>query len=216
MPPKRTGAKKKKIIRDISQHQIDEIRKECYKKSKMMGFLFDLLYYGALRVSEIGKLKFNSFNWEAWFNDPSKQCELKLEMAKGNKDRIVLIPASVVKDLADFYIKAKKLNPKTIDEYSYILSSSDNPIFKRQNGKPLDKGTIWKKIKKLSLQAIGIEIRPHELRHTRATELEKLGVGIRDIQHYLGHTSPQITEIYLHTTEKQSLDKIQNILSKTL
>ena len=29
------------------------------------------------------------------------------EMAKGNKDRIVLIPATVVKDLADFYMRKK-------------------------------------------------------------------------------------------------------------
>jgi len=216
MPPKQTGAKKKRIIRPISQNQIKEIRRECYKKSKMMGFLFDLLYYGALRVSEIAKLKFNSFNWEAWFNDPSKQCELKLEMAKGNKDRVVLIPASVVKDLADFYMKKNNLKPTKLEEYSYILSKSEKAIFKQQNGKRLSGYTIWHFIKKLSSQAIGIAIRPHELRHARATELQDLGVSIRDIQHFLGHTNPQITDIYLHTTEKQSLKNIQGILTKDL
>jgi len=213
MPPKITGAKRKKIIRPISQHQITDIRKESYKKSKMGGFLFDLLYYGALRVSEIGKLKINSFNWEAWFNDPSKQCELRIEMAKGKKDRIVLIPASVVKDLADFYMKKNNLKPTTLQEYAYILNNAKGGIFRQHNGKNLSGRHIWEFVKKMSSQAIGMAIRPHELRHARATELQDLGVSIRDIQHFLGHTNPQITEIYLHTTEKQSLKNIQKILS---
>jgi integrase/recombinase XerD len=216
LPPKPTGSKKKKIIRPISSDQITEIRNTCYDKSKMSGFLFDLLYYGALRRSEIGKLKINSFNWEAWFNDPTKQCELTIVMGKGNKDRIVLIPAQVVKELAGFYIERSGLKPTTLKEYAYILNNAKGGIFKQPNGKDLSGKYIWGFIKRISSQAIGIEIRPHELRHARATQLQDLGIGIRDIQHFLGHTNPQITEIYLHSTEKQSLKNIQNILTKDL
>ena len=209
MPPKITGAKKQRIIRPISQQQIKIIRHHAYEKSDMIGFLFDLLYYGALRRSEVGNLRVNSFNWEQWFEDTDQPCELRIEKAKGNKDRIVLIPSKVVKKFLENYLKLNNISPNSLLDITSTLNNASNPLFMKQNGKSLEGWTIWKIIKKLSLKAIKIEIRPHELRHCRATELENNGLNIRSIQHYLGHSSPSITEIYLHTTQKKSLSKVK-------
>jgi len=210
LPPKPTGKIKKKIVRQLSVDQIQAIRDEAYKKSKIVGFMFDFIYYGALRRSEVCKIKINSFGWSEWFNDPTQACELKIELAKGNKDRMVLIPAHVIKSFADFYMEAKKIKPDHLEDLIITLNNTPNIIFMRKTGKAMDGWNIWKMIKALSYKAIGLEIRPHELRHARATELEDKGHNIRTIQHYLGHSSPTITEVYLHTSEKRSLSKIKD------
>ena len=209
LPPKPTGKKKKKIVRDLSQAQIQAIRDEAYK-NKIIGFMFDFLYYGALRRSEVCNMRVNSFNWDLWFENPKDPCELKLEMAKGNKDRIVLIPAHVIKDFVDFYMDKANIHPLHLKDLITQLDNTSNLIFMVKSGDKLKGIKVWRIIKKISKQAIGIEIRPHELRHARATELENAGHSIRTIQHYLGHSSPQITEVYLHTNTKHSLSKIKD------
>jgi len=210
LPPAPTGKKRQTIVRQISMDQIKAIRHQAYNKNKIIGFMFDFLYYGALRRSEISKIRINSFNWSEWFKDPSKACELKIELGKGNKDRMVLIPATVIKDFADFYMDAKKIKPDHIEDLIIALNTTSTMVFVLKSGKSFDGWHIWKEVKRLSKDAIGMEIRPHELRHARATELEDLGHGVRTIQHYLGHSSPAITEIYLHTSEKRSLEKIKD------
>jgi len=212
LPPKPTGKKKKKIVRSISQQQIKQIRGVAYNGSNLHGFLFDFIYYGALRRSEVCKIKVNSFNWGLWFEDRSKPCELRIEMAKGNKDRIVVIPAHVVKGFVEFYLDQKHIKPNHYSDLITTLSNTTDQIFVQKSGLGLSGWKIWKMLKQLSQKAIGIEIRPHELRHARATELENQGHNIRTIQHYLGHSSPQITEVYLHTSEKQSLSKIKETM----
>jgi len=214
LPPKPTGKKKKKIIRNLSQAQIGALRKEAYHTSKMNGYLFDFIYYGALRRSEVCRIMVNSFNWSEWFNDPKQACELKIELGKGNKDRIVLIPAHVTKAFLEFYMDLQKIKPDHVEDLIILLNNTSLMLFRLKSRKIMDGWHVWNLIKRLSFKAIGIKIRPHELRHARATELENKGHNIRTIQHYLGHSSPAITEVYLHTSEKKSISKIKEQMAK--
>ena len=212
LPPKPTGKKKKKIIRKVTGDQIRNIREVAYDDNKIIGFLFDFLYYGALRRSEVSKIMINSLNWGVWFEDRNKPCEMIIRLGKGNKDRNVLIPSSVVSDFLEFDMKKANINPINMRGFVSTLSNTSKPIFMKKNGSALNGWKIWQVIKRISNKAIGIEMRPHEIRHARATELERNGMSIRSIQHYLGHSTPQITEIYLHTTTKQSLEKVKEFM----
>jgi integrase len=61
-------------------------------------------------------------------------------------------------------------------------------------------------IAKKYLREIGIDnpkITAHSLRHTTAATLIAAGWGIYDVQLYLGHSSPAITEIYTRMAEEQ-------------
>ena len=208
IPPKKTGKKKKRIIRNFSQDQINKVRAYSYDASLKDGLIFDLAYYGALRRVELMPIKINSFDWSTYFNDPEKHCKL-LITGKGKKQREVLIHPDPIKKLLDYYLENKVISVEMdVEDWINTLSSNASLLFKG-----LYTRQIYKIINRNSKRSIGISIRPHELRHTRATELERNGAEIRTIQHYLGHSSPQITEIYLHTTQTQSLQKMIGIVN---
>jgi len=204
---KPSGKIKKRIIRDYTQDQILKVSAYCYKRSLRHGLMFDILYHGALRLDELISVNVNSFDWNEYFNDPSKHCKLVV-IGKGKKHRPVLIPPATIDKLLESYL-ANGIISGDLSKSEIIdkLSTIDDPLFHN-----LYAMRIWLDIKNNSERSIGIAIRPHELRHTRATELEKQGASIRSIQHYLGHSNPQNTEIYLHTTQKTSLQNIRNII----
>lgn len=204
---KPTGRIKKRIIRNYTQDQIKKVSEYAYNQSLRHGLMFDILYHGALRLDELISVKVNSFDWDGYLNDPSKHCDLVI-IGKGKKHRLVLIPAFTMQKILGYYLENKIIGVNM--EKSEIvdkLLTIDDPLFHNLYSK-----RIWLDIKHNSERSIGIAMRPHELRHTRATELEKRNVSIRSIQLYLGHSNPQNTEIYLHTTQKASLQNIRNIV----
>ena len=174
MPPKVVGKKRIRIIKQISKNQIENLRRSSYSKSKDTGFLFDFIYYGALRRSEVGKLKVNSFNWEEWFLNIEMPIELNIQLAKGNKDRIVLIPSKTIKNFLEIYIQNSKIKINDPEQLKTMLSQNNNPIFTNIHGENLTGGNIWHKIKKISENALNIQIRPHELRHCVSEDTEIL------------------------------------------
>ena len=52
----------------------------------------------------------------------------------------------------------------------------------------------------------------HALRHTRAIELAESGLGVREIQYWLGHTDIKNTEIYLQFTTRQHENMYQKLM----
>ncbi|MEO0265022.1 MAG: tyrosine-type recombinase/integrase [candidate division WOR-3 bacterium] len=56
------------------------------------------------------------------------------------------------------------------------------------------KVTLWRRIKEIG-KRLGIELRPHTLRHTFATEMLRKGANIRVIQKVLRHSSLATTQI---------------------
>ena len=95
------------------------------------------------------------------------------------------------------------------DEIIEKLNSMDAPLFKK-----LSEWGVWGIVRKHSTERLKRDIRPHELRHARATELEENGASIKDIQKYLGHASITTTEIYLHSDESKALDRIEDLSEK--
>lgn len=206
LPHVKSGGKKKRLIRPISKIEINKISDYAYATKTRDGIMFDLLYYGALRRAEILTIKTNSFNWGKWFCDPSQFMELRV-IGKGNKERKVLVNPKAIKSLLEIYFDKGIINsfmqPKDIVEK---LGSVSDPLFKK-----LSEWMVWKVVKKYSMRALKRDLRTHEIRHARATELEESGASVRDIQRYLGHSSLVVTEIYLHSDAGKSLDRISAI-----
>jgi len=209
MPPKSTGRKAKRVKRDVSREEYNAVSKYLYSKSFRDGLLFSIIYEGALRISDVKSIRLNSFLWNDFLKDPQKPCKL-IVRGKGKKGRTVLINYGTMEKLYDFY--ARKINLDDEEQFKDFTNSPTNLFLK--DGKPLTEYQIWKIIRYGSINSIGRNIRPHELRSTRATELAEMGIPIQQIKTYLGHSSVATTEIYLHQDDKKTISNIQDTLIK--
>jgi site-specific recombinase XerD len=54
-------------------------------------------------------------------------------------------------------------------------------------------------------------LRPHDLRHTFASQLVMAGVDLKTIQELLGHSSYKTTEVYAHLAQDRLSDAISRL-----
>lgn len=150
--------------------------------------IISLLYSAGLRRSELINLKLEDIE--------SKRMLIRVQDAKGNKDRYTLLSETILKDLRLYY---KEYQPKTY-------------LFEGQIKKQYSPNSVGKVVSNAAIKAgIRIPVSPHILRHSFATHLLESGVDIRYIQLLLGHNSTKTTEIYTHVA-KSSFDFIKNPL----
>jgi integrase/recombinase XerD len=140
--------------------------------------ILSVIYSAGLRVSEAAKLKITDID--------GKRMQIRVEQAKGAKDRYTLLAKSTLELLRTYW---------TAYHPTYWLFMG--------HGKAghITERTI-QKIFETSKTTAGI-IKPasvHTLRHSFATHLLENGVGLHHIQMLLGHQSPHTTTIYLHVT----------------
>lgn len=71
-------------------------------------------------------------------------------------------------------------------------------VFCTRTGGPIPQSYVRRKLPELARRAgVGKRVHAHGFRHTYAVELLREGVRIKDIQTLLGHSSLQVTSVYL-------------------
>lgn len=141
-----------------------------------------LLAHTGMRVSELCNLKTEDVDLDSSI--------IRIRSGKGDKDRIVLIPAEVSEELRPYYLER--------------LTDRKCPYFLRsRRGSRFDTSTVERRIRQIASQAgIVRRITPHVLRHTFATTILRNGGDIRFIQQLLGHASVATTQIYTHVDDE--------------
>jgi site-specific recombinase XerD len=150
--------------------------------------ILSLLYSAGLRRGELLNLKIEDID--------SKRMTLRINGAKGKKDRISIFSKHLLEELRDYY---KQYRPK-------------HYLFEGVKGGMYSSASIVKILKKAAQKAgINKNVTPHMLRHSFATHLLEQGTDLRYIQELLGHSSSKTTEIYTHVSKK-AIDQISNPL----
>ena len=150
--------------------------------------ILSLLYSAGLRRSELLNLKIHDID--------SERMLIKVNDAKGNKDRYSLLSKSALIDLRRYYIQYKP------NKY----------LFEGQKKEKYSPSSIIKILQSAAYKArIKKNVTPHTLRHSFATHLLEDGTDLRYIQLLLGHNSTKTTEIYTHVA-KTSFNSIKNPL----
>ena len=134
------------------------------------------VYGSGLRVGELVKLKPDHIEAERML--------VRVEQAKGRKDRYTLLSEKALDELRDYY---RFYSP---DKWLFFGRHKQNPMPVATAQK------IYYRAKKTAGITRGKGI--HTLRHCFATHLLEAGIDIYLIKRFLGHTSIQTTMVYLH------------------
>lgn len=174
---------------DILQAAIDLSKWEGHRNRAIIEVLFSC----GLRVSELVNLTFSQLYEEEGF---------VRVLGKGNKERLVPISKSAIRELHLWYDDRCRMR---------IKPGEEDYVFLNRRGAHLTRTMILIMIKDYA-RAAGIQktISPHTLRHSFATALLEGGASLRAIQAMLGHESIGTTEIYTHidmTTLRKEIEE---------
>jgi integrase/recombinase XerD len=155
--------------------------------------LIKTLFYTGLRVSELVNLKLSEVNLE--------QCQLRINHAKGGKDRVVPFPPGFKEALAGHVqlLRQKKA--------VYLFES-------RRKKKYSERG-VRRMLERYSQKAgLSRPLAPHQLRHFLLTWLKKQGVDDALIQPYSGHASRESLEIYSRLAIEEAQQEYNQVMNK--
>ena len=150
------------------------------------------LYGSGLRLSECLSLQIADID--------SANKRLLIRDGKGKKDRVTILPASLLHILRNYY-RHCPVKPVT-----YLFPKKDDlatPFSKRHT-----QHVISESGKKAGIQK---KVSSHVLRHSFATHLLESGVNLRKIQAMLGHRSLDTTSVYTHLA-KDFLEEVESPL----
>ena len=155
----------------------------CPVQAQRDQLIFELLYGGGLRISELVGLR-----WE--------QIDLPMGVArilgKGRKER--LVPLGRV---ASELLRARR---KELER----PSPTDCVLPPDEKGRPLTASWIQRRMKRyLALAELPSNLTPHKLRHSFATHMLNAGADLRAVQELLGHASLSTTQIYTHVETRR-------------
>lgn len=185
------------------------------------GLIVRLLYGTGARLMEGLRLRVKDIDFE--------RHQVTIRGGKGDKDRVTMLPASIVADLRAHLAERRRWHdkdlatgmadvelPHAIDRkypnagrewgWQYVFAAADystdprTGVIRRHH---IHEKTIQRHVKDAARRA-GIDkpAHTHTLRHSFATHLLESGYDIRTVQELLGHSDVATTMIYTHVLNR--------------
>lgn len=155
--------------------------------------LFESMYYSGMRISEALQLRVDHVQ-----NGYKVIEDIK---GKGSKYRDIYMSDKLLKSLREY-----------LEVRQQPFSSTTKALFVGERG-PLTRQTAHSLMKKYAKKA-DIELSKahvHNLRHLFGLRLAAQGLPIQDIAKYLGHTSIEVTKIYLEKPQSHYVNLIDQL-----
>jgi integrase/recombinase XerD len=170
--------------------------------------MLELLYAGALRVSELVTAKLEDLKLESGY---------MLVRGKGDKERIVPLGKPAQDALSEYLAsgrpalaQARPVKAARKAASSASLPAGKSPLlFIARGGRKLTRQRIWQMVGEASA-ASGRRASPHMLRHSCATHMVENGADLRTVQTILGHADISTTQVYTHV----ALDRLRTVYQK--
>lgn len=161
-----------------------------------------LIYACGLRISEGCRVK---------VTDIDRDRRLLHVCGKGSKDRYIPLPDSIFPLLEDCW----HTHHNKVWLFPLIGRGGSRRLAQNSN-RPVPITTIQQVFRKVYLESgITKKVHVHSLRHSYATHLLEAGIRLRQIQQWLGHSTPAMTMHYAQLTS-QSTDAAMKILAKLM
>jgi integrase/recombinase XerD len=182
--------------------------------------MLEVLYAGALRVSEIVNAKLDDLKLEAGY---------MLVRGKGDKERVVPLGKAAQEALTEYlatgrpllmgfsstkkslHVSQKKRDMGHPSEVRcQAVSNKDAPLlFLARGAHKLTRQRVWQMVRAASAGS-GRQASPHMLRHSCATHMVENGADLRTVQTILGHSDISTTQVYTHL----ALDRLRTVYRK--
>ena len=183
-----------------------------------------LLYGGGLRLMECMRLRVKDLDFG--------HHQIVVRHGKGGKDRLTILPDSVIEPLRAQLAVAKQLHEQDLSNgygavylpyalerkypqankewiWQYVFPATQlsrdprSGVIRRHH---LHENTVQKAVKRAAKKAgITKRVTPHTFRHSFATHLLEAGYDIRTVQELLGHKDVKTTMIYTHVLNRGAL-----------
>jgi integrase/recombinase XerD len=179
--------------------------------------MLELLYAGALRVSELVAATLEDLKLETGY---------MLVRGKGDKERIVPLGRPAQDALREYLAGSRPLlatargrkrspaNPAVgvarVMGPAEPGSVRNSPLlFMANGGRRLTRQRVWQMVRAASAIS-GRQASPHMLRHSCATHMVENGADLRTVQTILGHADISTTQVYTHL----ALDRLRSVYQK--
>jgi len=203
---------------------IREVQQVLGQLEGEVGLVTRLLYGAGLRLMEALRLRVKDVDFS--------RNELLIRDGKGQKDRVTVLPVSVIEPLRRHLARVRILHQQALADgggdvylpdalarkypkapwewaWQYVFPAAGLSVDPRSGAvrrHHLDEKRVQRAFKR-AVKASGLAklATPHTLRHSFATHLLESGQDIRTVQELLGHADVKTTMIYTHVLNRGGL-----------
>jgi len=171
-----------RLPRPLSAEQDQAIQQELLRRNDLEANVFLLLRHTGMRIGEAADLSFDCLH-----STTPEHWAILVPLGKLKTERMVPVDASVC---------------AFVQRLRFFRSFDPLPPDGRLLARAGCKNTLVRKLRHYlheAATAVGISAKvvPHQLRHTYATEMLRSGVDLAAVMKLLGHTSADMTMLYL-------------------